>query len=68
MVPDTAASHPPLSVRQRWALSPKARLTDVGADDDGHRGGYLSTSRKSVIGDKMLSVAADVARRQTECD
>ena len=47
---------------------PEARLTDVGADDDGHRGGYLSTSRKSDIGDKMLSVAADIARRQTECD
>ena len=72
MVPDTAASHPPLSVRQvcETALGaiPEARLADVGADDDGHRGGYLSTSRKSDIGDKMLSVAADIARRQTECD
>jgi hypothetical protein len=47
---------------------PQARLTDVGADDDGHRGGYLSTSRKSDIGDKMLGVAADIARRQTDCD
>ena len=47
---------------------PEARLTDVGADEDGHRGGYLSTSRKSDLGDKMLSGAADIARRQTECD
>ena len=42
----------------------EACLTDVGADDDGHRGGYLLTSRKSDIGDKMLSVAVDIARRQ----
>ena len=47
---------------------PEARLTDVGADDDGHRGGYLSTSRKPDIGNKMLGVASGIARRQTECD
>src|ERR1700730_8951506 len=31
---------------------PEARLTDVGADDDGHRGGYMSTSRKPECGEK----------------